>query len=152
MTEFAPDAKPLRVLTPEQILEVIPHRYPFLLVDRVEIYEENSSAVGVKCVSANELFFHGHFPAKPVMPGVLILESMAQTAAAMMMGKPELAGKFAYFAAVKSAKFKKQVVPGDVMKVHVKIIRFKGKIGKVEGTAFVEGETAARAELVFAVD
>ncbi len=152
MEKRLPQGKPLRVLSCQEILNIIPHRYPFLLVDKVEIYEENSLAVGIKCVSANELYFHGHFPKKPVMPGVFILEAMAQTAAAMMLQKAELASKFAYFAGIKNARFKKQVLPGDILKLHVKMLKFKRKIGKVEGTAFVNGEIASQAELIFAVD
>ena len=147
-----PTGAPERIIGPEEILTIIPHRYPFLLIDKVKIYEENRLAVGIKCVSANELFFHGHFPKKPVMPGVLILESMAQTAAAMIMGRVEMKDKFAYFAGIKSAKFRKQVLPGDVMKLKVEIIKFKSKIGKVKGMAFVGDEVCAEAQLIFAID
>ncbi|MEA3307003.1 MAG: 3-hydroxyacyl-ACP dehydratase FabZ [Elusimicrobiota bacterium] len=150
--ETIPQSEPLRVLQSQEILKIIPHRYPFLLVDKVNIYDENKLAVGVKCVSANELFFHGHFPNKPVMPGVLILESMAQTAAAMIMGLEEMKGKFAYFAGIKHAKFRKQVLPGDVMKLRVEITAFKRKIGKVKGMAFVDNEICSEAQLIFAVD
>ncbi|MCG2725788.1 MAG: 3-hydroxyacyl-ACP dehydratase FabZ [Elusimicrobia bacterium] len=150
--ESIPQSAPLRVIQAQEILEIIPHRYPFLLVDKVEIYEENQLAVGIKCVSANELFFHGHFPKKPVMPGVLILESMAQTAAAMIMGIKEMKGKFAYFAGIKSAKFRRQVLPGDVMKLRVEIIAFKRNVGKVKGAAFVGDEICAEAQLIFATD
>lgn len=143
---------PIRVITCEEILKIIPHRYPFLLVDRVEITEENKSCVGVKCVSGNELYFHGHFPEKPIMPGVLIIEGIAQTAAAMMMSLPEIKGHFAYFAGIRAAKFRRKVVPGDVLKYYVEIVRIKSKLGKVRGRAFVENALAAEAELAFAVD
>jgi len=146
------DGKPLRVLNCEDILKIIPHRYPFLLIDKVEIYEENQRSVGTKCVTANELYFHGHFPTKPIMPGVLLLESMAQTAAAMMMSAPDMAGRFAYIAGINKAKFRRQVVPGDVLKVHVEVLRFKAKIGKLRGTAYVGDEMAAEAEFMAAID
>lgn len=148
----APSYKPCRVIGCEEIIRTIPHRYPFLLIDRVEVIEENKRAVGVKCVTANELFFHGHFPTKPVMPGVLIVEAMAQTSAAMLMGLPEIKGKFAYFAGINKARFRRQVVPGDVLKLHIEILRFKSHLAKVSGRAFVEGEPAAEAEMIFAVD
>ncbi|MBU2529547.1 MAG: 3-hydroxyacyl-ACP dehydratase FabZ [Elusimicrobia bacterium] len=150
--ENLPQNKPLRIIHAQEILKLIPHRYPFLLIDKVQIYEESKLAVGIKCISANELFFHGHFPNKPVMPGVLILESMAQTAAAMIMGLEEMKGKFAYFAGIKSAKFRKQVLPGDVMKVRVEITAFKRKIGKVKSVAFIDNEMCAEAQLLFAID
>ena len=143
---------PVRVISCEEILKIIPHRYPFLLVDRVEITEENKSCVGVKCVSGNELYFHGHFPEKPIMPGVLIIEGMAQAAAAMMMNMPETRGHFAYFAGIRAAKFRRKVVPGDVLKYYVEMVRFKSKAGRVRGRAFVENALAAEAELTFAVD
>ncbi|MCX5785571.1 MAG: 3-hydroxyacyl-ACP dehydratase FabZ [Elusimicrobia bacterium] len=146
-----PSRKPVRIILCEEILKLIPHRYPFLLVDRVEITEENKSCIGVKCVSANELYFHGHFPQKPIMPGVLIIEGMAQTGAAMMMGLPEIKGHFAFLAGIRAAKFRRQVVPGEVLKFYVEILRFKGSAGKVRGRAFVEDELAAEAELTFAV-
>ncbi|KAF0127711.1 MAG: 3R-hydroxymyristoyl ACP dehydrase [Elusimicrobia bacterium] len=148
----APLYKPCRVIGCEEIIRTIPHRYPFLLIDRVEVIEENKRAVGVKCVTANELFFHGHFPAKPVMPGVLIVEAMAQTAAAMLMGLPEIKGKFAWFAGINKARFRRQVVPGDVLKLHIEILRFKSRLARVGGRAFVEGDPAAEAEMLFAVD
>ena len=144
--------KPVRIILCEEILKLIPHRYPFLMVDRVEITEENKSCVGVKCVSANELYFHGHFPKKPIMPGVLIIEGMAQTGAAMMMDLPEIKGHLAFLAGIRAAKFRRQVVPGEVLKFYVDLLRLKGKVGKVRGRAFVEDELAAEAELTFAVD
>ena len=153
MTEpHSPAYKPVRTISCEEILTIIPHRYPFLLVDKVEIVEENKSSVGTKCVTANELFFHGHFPTKPILPGVLMLEAMAQTAAAMMMSTPEMKGHFAYIAGINKAKFRRQVVPGDVLKLYIETLRFKGKIGKLRGTAWVGGEMAAEAEFMAAVD
>lgn len=143
---------PVRVLECEEIIKIIPHRYPFLLVDKVEIMEENKFGIGTKCVTVNELYFQGHFPHKPVMPGVLILEAMAQTAAAMMMSLPENKGKIAYIAGINKAKFRRQVIPGDVLKMHIEIIRFKGKIGRLKGQTYVDGQPAAEAEYVAAVE
>ncbi len=146
------ERKPVRVLNSEEITKIIPHRYPFLMIDKVEIIEENKKGLGIKCVSANELYFHGHFPEKPIMPGVLILEAMAQTSAAMMMGLPEMKGKFAYFAGINKAKFRRQVVPGDTLILSVEILKIKSKIGKVKGEAYVGDELACEADLIFAID
>jgi 3-hydroxyacyl-[acyl-carrier-protein] dehydratase len=147
----APRYKPVRVIPCEEILKIIPHRYPFMMVDRVEVVEEGKYCVGVKCVSANELYFHGHFPEKPIMPGVLMLEGMAQTAAAMMMDLPETKGRLGFFAGISKAKFRRQVVPGDVLNMHVEIIKFKSSVGKVRARAWVGDESAAEAELTFAI-
>ena len=153
MTDIKPPSyKPVRTISCEEILKIIPHRYPFLLVDKVEIIEENKACVGTKCVTANELYFHGHFPSKPILPGVLILEAMVQTAAVMMMSLPETQGHFAYIAGINRAKFRRLVVPGEVLKLFVRIVRFKGKIGKLSGTAFVDQEPAAEAEFITAID
>lgn len=152
MTESkAPCYKPVRTIPCEEILKVIPHRYPFMMVDRVEVVEEGKHCVGIKCVSANELYFHGHFPEKPIMPGVLMLEGMAQTAAAMMMSLPETTGRLAFFAGINKAKFRRLVVPGDVLTMHVTITRFKARVGKVKAEAWVGDEQAAEAELTFAI-
>lgn len=147
-----PERKPTRVLNSEEIVKIIPHRYPFLMIDKVEIIQENKRGIGIKCVSANELYFHGHFPEKPIMPGVLILEAMAQTSAAMIMGLPEMSGKFAYFAGINKAKFRRQVIPGDTLLLDVEIVKIKSKIGKVKGEAYVGDDLACEAELVFAID
>ena len=147
----APSYTPVRVIPCDEILKIIPHRYPFMMVDRVEVIEEGRSCVGVKCVSANELYFHGHFPEKPIMPGVLMLEGMAQTAAAMMMNLPETKGRIGVFAGITRAKFRRQVIPGDVLKMHVEIIRFKNPICKVRAQAWVGDEPAVEAELTFAL-
>ena len=147
----APSYTPVRVIPCDEILKIIPHRYPFMMVDRVEVIEEGRSCVGVKCVSANELYFHGHFPEKPIMPGVLMLEGMAQTAAAMMMNLPETKGRIGVFAGITRAKFRRQVIPGDVLKMHVEIVRFKNPICKVRAQAWVGDEPAVEAELTFAL-
>jgi len=153
MNDTKPPAyTPVRAISTGEILRIIPHRYPFLLVDKVEIVEEDKFCVGTKCVTVNEPCFQGHFPGKPIMPGVLILEAMAQTAAAMLLSRPELKGRLAYFAGISNAKFRRLVVPGDVLKLHIEIANFRSKVCKVNGRAFVGDEQAAEAELLFALD
>lgn len=144
--EFAihPDLPTLDI---NQIKEMIPHRYPFLLIDRLVNVKLGESATGVKNVTNNEPFFPGHFPEHPVMPGVLIVESMAQTAAALVvhtMGK-EAHGKVVYFMSVEEAKFRKPVVPGDVLHVHCKVSRSRGAVWKFDGVATVDGVKVAEA-------
>lgn len=153
MTDTKPPAyTPVRIISGEEILKIIPHREPFLLVDKVEIVEENAFCVGIKSVSVDEPHFKGHFPGRPIMPGVLILEAMAQTAAVMMMSLPETRGHLAYLAGINQARFRRLVVPGDILKLFVRILRFRGKICKLSGSAFVGEEMAAEAEFVAAVD
>ena len=132
------------------ILKAIPHRYPFLLIDQVEIMADGKHVIGTKCVSANEPFFQGHFPGHPVMPGVLIVEAMAQTAAAMVLSRPDFAGKLAYFMGIDEAKFRQPVFPGSVLKMHLEALRI-GRIGKFRGQAFVGDKLAAEGQLTFAV-
>lgn len=132
-------------------MEIIPHRQPFLLIDTVEELEPGVRAVAKKCVSYNEPFFAGHFPGEPVMPGVLIIEALAQAGAVAILCKPENKGKTAYFAAISQAKFKKKVVPGDVLMLRTEIIKCKGPIGVGKAEATVNGELAASAELTFAI-
>ena len=132
-------------------MEIIPHRQPMLLIDTVEEIEYGVRAVAKKCVSFNEPFFAGHFPNEPVMPGVLILEALAQTGAVAILGKEENHGKTAYFAAVNAAKFRKKVVPGDVLRLETEIIKEKGPIGIGKATAMVAGEIVCTAELTFAI-
>jgi 3-hydroxyacyl-[acyl-carrier-protein] dehydratase len=129
------------------IMHAIPHRYPFLLIDRVVDLVRNQSAVGVKNVSINESFFQGHFPNHPVMPGVLIIESMAQTAAVLVVETlgPESAGKLVYFMSIDSAKFRRPVVPGDQLKIHVRKDRSRGNVWKFQATAKVDGVSVADA-------
>ena len=126
------------VLTTKQIMEIIPHRQPFLLIDTIEELESGVRAVAKKCVSYNEPFFGGHFPAEPVMPGVLIIEALAQTGAVAILSVEENRGKTAYFAGINSAKFKRKVVPGDVLTLETEIIKQKGPIGVGCATAKVD--------------
>ncbi|MBQ2802157.1 MAG: 3-hydroxyacyl-ACP dehydratase FabZ [Lachnospiraceae bacterium] len=141
----------MSVLTTKEIMEIIPHRQPFLLIDTIEELEEGKKAVGKKCVSYNEPFFAGHFPQEPVMPGVLIVEAMAQVGAVAMLCKEEFKGKTAYFGGINSAKFKGKVVPGDVLKLEVEITKQKGPIGVGVGKAYVDGKLVTQAELTFAI-
>lgn len=134
-----------------QIMEILPHRYPFLLVDRIKDYTPGEKAIGIKCVSANEMQFMGHFPGQPIMPGVLILEALAQTGAVAILSEEENRGKIALFGGVKHARFKKQVVPGDVLELHCEIIQRKGPVGIGQATAYVDGKVAVTAELTFAI-
>lgn len=135
----------------QQIQEIIPHRYPFLLVDQITEIEEGKRAVGKKNVTINEPFFQGHFPDYPVMPGVLILEALAQTGAFAMLMKEENKGKIGFLAGVDKCRFKRQVKPGDTLKLEVEIVRLKGPIGKGKATATVDGELACEAEITFAI-
>lgn len=139
-------------LSTKEIMEIIPHRQPFLLIDTIEELEPGVRAVGRKCVTYNEPFFGGHFPQEPVMPGVLIVEALAQTGAVAILSKPQNKGKIAYFGAINNAKFKTKVVPGDVLSLEVEIIKEKGPIGVGRAKAVnQDGKVAVVAELTFAV-
>jgi 3-hydroxyacyl-[acyl-carrier-protein] dehydratase len=142
----------MSVLNIKQIMEILPHRQPMLLLDSIEEIEYGVRAVAKKCVSYNEPYFAGHFPQEPVMPGVLIVEALAQTGAVAILGKEENRGKTAYFATINSAKFKRKVVPGDVLTLETEIIKQKGAIGIGKAVAKVGDETACIAELTFAVE
>lgn len=135
----------------KEIMEIIPHRQPFLLIDTIEELEVGVRGVGKKCVSYNEPYFAGHFPTEPVMPGVLILEALAQVGAVAILSKPENKGKIAYFGAINQAKFKGKVVPGDVLMLEVEIVKERGPIGVGMAKATVDKKLVARAELTFAV-
>ena len=137
------------VLTIEEIKEIIPHRYPFLLVDRILELEPLKRGVGIKNVTANEPFFQGHFPNKPVMPGVLIVEALAQTGAVAILSTPENKGKIAFFGGIQNCRFKGMVFPGDVLRLETKIIRQKGPVGIGKAVASVDGKVVVSAELTF---
>ncbi len=141
----------MSVYTAKEIMEIIPHRHPFMLIDTIEELEPGVRAVGKKCVSFNEPYFAGHFPGNPVMPGVLIIEALAQTGAVAMLGLPEWKGKTAYFVGIDKAKFKQKVHPGDVLMLETKISRVKGPIGVGEAVATVNGKVVTKAELTFAI-
>lgn len=137
-------------LGPAEIRKLIPHRYPFLLVDRIEEIEPGVRAVGIKNVTQNEPFFQGHFPEYPVMPGVLIVEAMAQVGAVGVMAIEEYRQKLALFAGIDGVRFRRQVVPGDVLRMEVEIDRLKGRVGRGKGRATVGGERVCEADLMFA--
>mgnify|MGYP002519446188 FL=1 len=135
----------------QEIMEILPHRHPFLMIDTIEELEPGVRAVGRKNVTFNEPYFAGHFPGNPVMPGVLILEALAQTGAMAILSLPENQGKTAYFAGIDKAKFKQMVRPGDTLELETAIIRSKGSVGVGKATATVNGKLAAKAELTFAL-
>ncbi|WP_342044809.1 3-hydroxyacyl-ACP dehydratase FabZ [Bacillus sp. OTU530] len=135
----------------QQIKEIIPHRYPFLLIDQILEVEEGKRAIGIKNVTANEEFFNGHFPEFPVMPGVLIVEALAQVGAVAMLKKEENQGKLALFAGIDNCRFKRQVRPGDQLRLEVEMTRVRGVIGKGKGIATVNGEVACELEMTFAL-
>lgn len=139
------------MLTIKEIKEIIPHRYPFLLVDKILEIEEGQRAVGIKNVTANEEFFNGHFPDYPVMPGVLIVEALAQVGAVAMLKKEENRGRLAFFAGIDNCRFKRQVVPGDQLRLEVEMTRVRGLIGKGKGVATVDGELVCETEITFAL-
>lgn len=139
------------ILNSNQIQEIIPHRYPFLLIDRIDELEPGKRALGVKCVSANEMQFMGHFPQQHVMPGVLIIEALAQVGAVAILSLEANKGKIAYFAGIKSAKFRQKVIPGDVLTLETELIKVKGSIGVGKAVAKLGDRVAVEAELTFAI-
>ena len=141
----------MSVLTTKEILDILPHRQPFMLVDTIEELEPGVRAAGKKCVTYNEPFFAGHFPGEPVMPGVLLIEALAQVGAVAILSMPENKGKIAFFGGIKEARFKGKVVPGDVLTMETEIIKMKGPIGVGSAKAYVEGKVVAQAELTFAI-
>jgi beta-hydroxyacyl-ACP dehydratase FabZ len=136
----------------QEILKVLPHRYPFLLVDRIIEYEEMRRIVGVKNVTMNEPHFQGHFPGAPVMPGVLILEAMAQVGGFLVFKTlPNRETKLVFFAGVESARFRKPVTPGDQLRIEMVIHKIRGRVGKLGGKAYVDGQVATEAEITFSL-
>ena len=134
-----------------EIIKILPHRYPFLLVDRIEELEAGKRIVGYKNVTINEPFFQGHFPGYPVMPGVLIIEAMAQVGAAAILSMPEYADKIALFAGIDKARFRRQVFPGDRLRIVVEVTNLRKTIGKSTAVAYVDENVAAEADLMFAI-
>lgn len=132
-------------------MDIIPHRPPFLLIDKVLEIKEGKSIVAIKNVSMNEPFFVGHFPQEPVMPGVLIIEALAQAGAVALLSLPQYKGKLAYFGAINNAKFRKKVVPGDTLRLELEFIKLKGSAGVGKGAAFVGSNKVAEGELTFMV-
>jgi len=140
------------MLGSREIRAVLPHRYPFILVDRIlEVSEDGKHAVGLKSVSANEPFFQGHFPDLPIMPGVLIVEALAQCAGASLLGSLDRDGKLAMLAGVDGFRFRRPVVPGDQLRLEVRLTKLRGPIGKVDAVATVDGHIAAEGEITFAI-
>lgn len=141
----------MSLYTAKEIMEILPHRAPFLLIDTIEELEPGVRALGKKCVSMNEPYFQGHFPGNPVMPGVLIMEALAQVGAVAILSQPEWKGRTAYFAGIDKAKFRKKVLPGDVLMLEMTIIKVKGPVGIGKAVATVDGKVVAEAELTFAI-
>lgn len=134
----------------KEIMNIIPHRYPFLLIDKVIKIEENK-ITAIKNVTANEYYFQGHFPTEPVMPGVLIIEALAQAGAVALLSKDEFKGKIAYFAGINNAKFRRKVVPGDTLRLEVELTKIRGKAGVGYGIAYVDDKKVCEGELTFMV-
>ena len=135
----------------DQIEQLLPHRYPFLLVDKIVECTPGQSAKGIKCVTANEPFFQGHFPGFKVMPGVLIIEALAQVGAVAILAEEENKGKLALFGGIKNARFKQQVRPGDVLELEARVTRTRGAFAFIDAEARVDGKVAATAELTLAL-
>lgn len=138
-------------LNTKEIMEILPHRAPFLLVDRIEELEEGKRAVGIKAVTYNEPFFQGHFPQEPVMPGVLICEALAQVGAVALLSKEEYRGKIALFGGINKARFRQKVQPGDVLRLETELVKIKGPVGVGKATAYVGEKKCVEAELTFVV-
>ncbi len=146
------DENSVRIFNSIEIQKIIPHRYPILMVDRVKLFGDGSKkAIGYKCVSGNEPFFQGHFPGQPIMPGVLIVEAMAQTSCVMFLSRPSFKNCLAYFMGIDKVKFRKTVIPGDVLELKVEVIRDSGRKGKVKGEAYVDGKLTTEAEFMFII-
>ncbi|MCD7866839.1 MAG: 3-hydroxyacyl-ACP dehydratase FabZ [Clostridiales bacterium] len=139
------------MLDTKQIMEILPHRSPFLLVDQIEELEPGKRAVGRKAVTYNEPYFAGHFPQEPVMPGVLICEALAQVGAVAILSLEENKGKLVFFGGINKARFRRKVVPGDMLRLEVELTKMKGPVGVGKAVAYVEDQVCAQAELTFAV-
>ncbi|MEA5001013.1 MAG: bifunctional UDP-3-O-[3-hydroxymyristoyl] N-acetylglucosamine deacetylase/3-hydroxyacyl-ACP dehydratase [Endomicrobiaceae bacterium] len=140
-----------KIINSAEIQRIIPHRYPILMIDRVKLTSDPKKAIGYKCVSGNEPFFQGHFPGQPIMPGVLIVEAMAQTSCVMFLSRSEMKNCLAYFMAIDNVKFRKTVIPGDLLEMKVEVIRDSGRKGKVKGEAYVDGKLVSEAEFMFII-
>ncbi|MSQ26569.1 MAG: 3-hydroxyacyl-ACP dehydratase FabZ [Dehalococcoidia bacterium] len=139
------------VLNAQEIQKIIPHRWPFLLVDKILELEPGKSAVGLKQVSAGEIYFQGHFPGQPIMPGVLIVEALAQVGSVALLSSPEHRGKIGLFAGIDRFRFRRPVVPGDTLRLEVTLTKLRGAVGKGTGRAEVDGQVVAEGELLFAI-
>jgi 3-hydroxyacyl-[acyl-carrier-protein] dehydratase len=136
----------------QEIMDFLPHRYPFLLIDRVVEFEPAKRLVAIKNVTMNEPFFQGHFPGLPIMPGVLVIEAMAQAGAIILMTEmPDRATKLAVFTGIERAKFRRQITPGDQLRIEVDVLAFKSRVGRMEAKAYVDGKVACQATLTCAV-
>jgi UDP-3-O-[3-hydroxymyristoyl] N-acetylglucosamine deacetylase/3-hydroxyacyl-[acyl-carrier-protein] dehydratase len=140
-----------RIINSAEIQTIIPHRYPILMVDRVKLTDDTKRATGYKAVSGNEGFFQGHFPGQPIMPGVLIVEAMAQTSCVLFLSKPNMKNKLAYFMGIDNVKFRKTVIPGDMLELKIEVLKDSGSKGKVKGEAFVDGKLVTEAEFMFII-
>lgn len=139
------------MLNTKQIMEILPHRAPFLLVDRIDELEPGKRAVGVKAVTYNEPYFAGHFPQEPVMPGVLICEALAQVGAVALLSQEEYKGKLVFFGGINKARFRQKVVPGDVLRLETELVKIKGPVGVGKATAWLGDKVCTEAELTFMV-
>ncbi len=136
----------------KQIQEILLHRYPFLFVDRIIEMEKGKRIVGIKNVTGNEAFFQGHFPGNPIMPGVIIIEAMAQVAGVLMLSEPQDAGKLVYFTGIDKVRFRKVVIPGDQLRFEVVPIKIRSHVGIMEGKAYVDNNLVAEATMIFMID
>ena len=136
----------------KDIMKILPHRYPFLLIDKVEITLPGKKGIGWKNITINEPYFQGHFPNMPVMPGVLIIESMAQVGGVVLLSEEKYKGKTPYFAGINKARFRKKIVPGDILKMEVEITKIRGSVGIGQGVAFIGENIAAESEFLFAIE